>query len=214
MEMTTTRRLKILLAAAAFAVTPAIADQATALTLGLIQQNANSSARNIAIGSAKASGEDSGNLASGNAINGPALGGKAFNFSYGGWELGVEQDASASAGNGALARATAEGTDSRNILSGNAINGPAIGGTAVNFNAPYGEGLFDPPPPDGPPTDSLEEPPIGDLSDIPPADLHTTLAQMDDRDVDAFQNSCWKVVREEWLYDVNTIRVCRVVMGL
>ena len=86
----------------------------------------------------------SGNLASGNAINGPALGGKALNFNSGGLGLGVKQDASASAGNAALARATAEGPDSRNILSGNAINAPAIGGTAVNINTPYADGLFQP----------------------------------------------------------------------
>jgi hypothetical protein len=206
--MITTHRLKTLLAAAAFAAALTVSNHAAALSLGLVQQNANSGARNIAVGSAKASGEDSGNLASGNAINGPALGGKALNFNYGGWQVSVEQDASASAGNFAIGRATAEGADSRNILSGNAINGPAIGGTAVNVNGP-GDGLFAKAPPSGSPED-----PIDDLGDIPPDEFEDILRRVDNDDLAKVMVRCSDILQHPEMYDQNTIRVCRVIEAL
>ena len=49
---------------------------------------------------------------------------------------------------------------------------------------------------------------------MPPNELRNTLAQMDDRDVDTFQQTCSSVLRHEELYDLNTVMVCRVVSSL
>jgi hypothetical protein len=244
--MTTTSRLKTLLATSAVAIVVAVPGPAAALDLlggilggasGATIQDADAGGSSTAYGGqTTVNGNDAQAALNGNAISGPGVGGSAFNVNQGGFGAQLLwQDADAGGDSYAAGGPTnVTGEDASAILNGNAISGPAIGGVAVNINTPYGDGLLLPSLPDddpsptnppvadvgNPPTGSLppgapaSNPPIGNLADMPPNELRNTLSQIDDRDVDTIQQSCWSVLKHEELYDPNTVRVCEVVTSL
>jgi hypothetical protein len=169
-----------------------------------------------------------------------------LNANEGEWSF-VIQRADADGMSAAQGSASATGTDSQNIASGNAFSAPGLGGTAINMNSPYAAAFGDPNGPLGlPPRDSesfaqgfpfdegpVDDPgveeanadveeanaeppgsPIAELAEVPPEELRQTVERLDPDDQYVFERTCENVLLRPAAFDLNMIRVCRVVLSL